>query len=185
MRIPPAAHIDTMYKRECAKPSDINEHLPTLAHYARLCRTVTEFGVRGGVSTTALLYARPERLHLYDTDPACGKVVNALKEAKGHATAVTLFQMDTGDLGFIDPVDMLFIDTLHTFAHLTLELQMARYVTRFLALHDVEVFGEAGEDGTQPGLTAAVRQFMLNNPAWQVVRWDTNNNGLAVLERKP
>lgn len=185
MKIPPAAHIDTLYKKACGKPSDINEHLPTLAHYARRCRTVTEFGVRGGVSTTALVYARPERLHCYDLDPDCGKVVKALAEAKGHGTAISLFEMDTGTLGFIDPVDMLFIDTTHTFAHLTLELQMARYVARFIALHDVQVYGDRGEDGSEPGLTAALTAFMLEHPEWRVARWDEHNNGLAVLEKTP
>lgn len=47
--------IDAKYTHLCDWPSDINEHLPTLRRLARQCDTVAEFGVRGIVSTWALL----------------------------------------------------------------------------------------------------------------------------------
>jgi GT2 family glycosyltransferase/tetratricopeptide (TPR) repeat protein len=46
-----------LYELACREPSDVNEHLPTLYALAKECEHVTELGTRGGVSTTALLYA--------------------------------------------------------------------------------------------------------------------------------
>lgn len=47
--------INARYSSECARQSDINEHLPTLRAYAAQCTSVAEMGVRGIVSTWALL----------------------------------------------------------------------------------------------------------------------------------
>ena len=38
------------------KPSDINEHLETLSNYASRCNSIFETGVRGVVSSWALLH---------------------------------------------------------------------------------------------------------------------------------
>ena len=43
------------YLRACRDPSDINQHLPTLFHYAGCRGHVAEMGVRTGVSTRAFL----------------------------------------------------------------------------------------------------------------------------------
>ncbi len=50
------------YLERCRQPSDINEHLPTIYKYAKLCDSVAEFGVRDVVSTYALAAALPKRL---------------------------------------------------------------------------------------------------------------------------
>ena len=50
-----AATIASSYAALCARPSDINEHLPTLRAYAERVDSVVEMGVRGVVSTWALL----------------------------------------------------------------------------------------------------------------------------------
>src|SRR5439155_17696626 len=57
-----------LYATACAVPSDINEHCPTLYALAKECRHVTEMGTRTGVSTTALLFAQPEKLVCYDRE---------------------------------------------------------------------------------------------------------------------
>ncbi len=44
------------YTSLCNKPSDINEHLPTLFKYAKECNSIFETGVRGVVSSWALLF---------------------------------------------------------------------------------------------------------------------------------
>ena len=49
----------------CLTPSDINEHLPRLYDLAKTCKSVTELGVRDGVSTRAFLFAGV-RLRSYD-----------------------------------------------------------------------------------------------------------------------
>jgi hypothetical protein len=57
-----------LYRQVCDTRSDLQEHCPTLAALARECRHVTEFGTGAGVSTVALLYARPGRLVGYDRE---------------------------------------------------------------------------------------------------------------------
>ena len=49
-----------------AVPSDISEHLPTLANYAKKVNHITELGVRSVVSTWALASGNPKVLRSYD-----------------------------------------------------------------------------------------------------------------------
>jgi hypothetical protein len=49
-------HIKNKYNNLSRFPSDINEHLPTLYKYATECETILETGVRGCVSSWALVY---------------------------------------------------------------------------------------------------------------------------------
>jgi hypothetical protein len=46
--------------------SDINEHLPLLRIYGSLVDHITEFGVRHGNSTVALLASKPQKMISYD-----------------------------------------------------------------------------------------------------------------------
>jgi len=62
-------HLDHAFEERCRRPSDINEHLVTLRDLAANCAHVTEFGVRKGVSTFALLHGQPNRLISYDIQP--------------------------------------------------------------------------------------------------------------------
>ena len=48
--------VEQKYNFLCKKGSDINEHLPTLYKYASKCESVAELGVRGVISTWALVY---------------------------------------------------------------------------------------------------------------------------------
>src|SRR5260370_28215966 len=51
-----------LYETARSKPSDINEHIPTLYALTQECPHITELGTRTGLSTTAFLYAQPEQL---------------------------------------------------------------------------------------------------------------------------
>jgi GT2 family glycosyltransferase len=176
---PRAAALAAAYGRSCTNVSDINEHLPTLARYAALCKRVTEFGVRTAVSTTALLYAQPEVLTSHDIKPSAE--ASALEPSKGK----TDFKFIVSDTlkTTIAPTDMLFIDTLHTYAQLKAELALhAGKVSKYIVLHDTTTFGELSEDGTTPGLWQAVEEFVAEGE-FRVAERYTNNNGLTILER--
>lgn len=103
----------------------------------------------------------------------------------------TCFQPRVGDTLkiTIEPTDLLFIDTLHTARHLKAELErhgdpMVGLVHKYLVFHDTETFGMRSEDGTEPGLRAAIRWFQKNTfPLWGVKYDYSNCNGLVVLER--
>ena len=49
------SNIERKYNKLCHTRSDINEHLPTLFKYASGCESIFETGVRGCVSSWALI----------------------------------------------------------------------------------------------------------------------------------
>ena len=48
-------YCSSKYEEMCNITSDINEHLPTLSKYASDCESAIEFGVRGCISSWAIL----------------------------------------------------------------------------------------------------------------------------------
>ena len=57
-----------------AKGIDIREHLPTLYKYASQCKTITEFGVRDGISSWAFLMGLPNEYTAYDINDFAGEL---------------------------------------------------------------------------------------------------------------
>lgn len=163
-------------------PSDINEHCRTLRELAEQCEHVTEFGMRGGVSTVALLAGsitgKLKRLVSYDTVPT-----HAAKQLRAVAPDVFRFVHASSLTATIEETDLLFIDTLHTEAQLLGELTRHHTrVRRWIAMHDTVLYGENGEDGG-PGLLPALVKFLESNPDWITWKHYPNNNGLTVLAK--
>jgi hypothetical protein len=102
---------------------DMAPHIDDLARYARGKRTIVEFGVRGAVSTWAMLDAMPEDGHLYgvDIDP------NApLPPAVREDPRVHLIVGDAATVNLpVDRADMVMIDASHEFAPTVAELVRA------------------------------------------------------------
>lgn len=175
----PSAPLDLLFDRARLTPSDINEHCDTLRRLAAQCDHVTEFGVRTGVSTTALLAGRPSRLVSYDLNPS--REAESLRSV----AAPTRFEFRQASSLAVDiePTDLLFLDTVHTEAQVAGELaRHADRVRRYLVFHDTEIFGEQGEDGG-PGIMHAVRKFLEARPEWSVIERYDHNHGLLVLSR--
>lgn len=165
-----------------ARPSDINEHLETLRDYARQCSHVTEFGVRGGVSTTALIAAHPQKLRCYDIrrEPTVARRLGELAIAEGIDFAFLEQDVRQAD---IEPTDLLFIDTWHTYDQLRAELRRhASQVRKTILLHDTVTFGASGEGGGR-GLWPAIAEFLQDHAEWRIQEVKVNNNGLTVLTR--
>jgi len=174
---------EAFYRKELAyEKGDIVEHLPTLREYATGRGHVTEMGVRAVCSSWALLLGRPGRMVCYDR--VRHPNVDALE---GVAKRLTSFEFRQADVLAIDiePTELLFIDTFHTYRQLWGELRRhAGRVSGHILLHDTESFGEIGEDKRPPGLRHAVSEFLSANPAWAFEREWTNNNGLMALARR-
>jgi len=180
--------LEVRYSRLCAEPSDINEHLPLLRALAERCKHVTEIGMRGGVSTTALLAAKPETMISWDINPLA--VISQTASdlwclSKDH----TAFQPRVGDSlkVEIEETDLLFIDSFHSGKQLQQELRKhGEKARRFIALHDVELYGEVGEDGSVPGLVPVIRRWRRLEvyPLFRPALWLTNDNGMIVLQRE-
>jgi hypothetical protein len=187
---------EELYSRALAVPSDINEHMPVLREFAEKCEHVTEFGMRWARgSTLAFLAAQPKTFISWDLNPEF--VLDPRVLSLSRLQEDTVFQPRVGNTLeiFIEPTDMLFIDTLHNGRHLLSELERHcnpkdAKVKKYLAFHDTVTFGMVGEDG-KPGLRTAIRQFQkfFAFPLWQIAKDRQgrlcdfeNNNGLVVLE---
>lgn len=175
-----SATLASLFREACLRPSDIHEHLWILNALAALVPHVTEMGSRSGVSTTALLSARPKKLVCYD-----------LYQSQEIAHLMTLapptemvFRQESTLEAVIEPTSLLLIDTLHTFDQLSVELERhAAHVLHFIALHDTTTFGDAGEAPGHVGLWPAVMEYLGEHREWQIAERLQNNNGLTILER--
>lgn len=171
--------LDDLFCDACNRPSDINEHCLLLYSLALSHPHVVEFGVRGGVSTTALLAGQPETLTCVDINECL--TTSPLWDLKGR-TSLTFIQ---GNTRTIEPMlcDLLFIDTLHTAEQLAIELERhSPFVRRTIVLHDTETFGEHGEGGGD-GLLKALLPWLTSSSQWKMGLQLKNNNGLTVLQR--
>lgn len=176
--------IDYEYEKAKSVKSDINEHLEVLHELAKECDTITEVGVRSGVSTRAFLKAR-KKLSCYDIE-ANSEVLKLVEKAKATGIDVTFTQADILNIE-LKETDLLFIDTLHTYKQLKSELKLhSEKAKKYIAFHDTVTFGlknEVNDGSEKQGLIPAIMEFMSENKNWKVKKFYTNNNGLTVLER--
>jgi hypothetical protein len=172
--------LNEQYQFECTRRSDINEHLPTLKKYAEECEHITEMGVRDVVSTWAFLMSKPKKLISYDINTINEKVIlDLIKETD---IQFQFILADTTKIE-IEETDLLFIDTLHTYDQLKVELALhGNKSKKYIIFHDTTLFGSRGERG-DIGLNPAINEFIEKNPYWIKHEVFTNNNGLTILKR--
>jgi hypothetical protein len=172
------------FQRCCLVESDIHAHLLRLAQLARECSHVTEFGVRSGMSTFAFMHGLSGKsratLRSYDL----GDPYNLFASIRPHIEIDWTFAHgSTLDAPMIEPTEMLFVDTLHTYAQVKGELEKhGNQASKYLVFHDTVAFGVSGED-FGPGINLAIQEFMRDNEHWKLFEHYENNNGLTILAR--
>ncbi len=191
------------YEVHCKEPSDINEHLPYLRQLAKECSSAVEIGVNEIVSTWGILQGLSES----ESDcpsytgidlkyPLLNKLFLASHLAESAGVSFQFIQGNDFELD-IEPTDLLFIDSWHTYCHLTYELEkFAPKVGKYIALHDTsEPWGEEDEPcylqnippypshihRTKHGLWPAVVDFLKSHPEWSLKERRLNNHGFTVL----
>jgi hypothetical protein len=186
------------YNEHKNNPSDINEHLETLYNLGKECSHITEMGVRWVSSTWPLVYSNPKKIISYDivTNPNIIEVINLCNEYSVDYS----FQEKDVLLLEIEPTELLFIDTLHTYNQLIKELEIhSNKVSKYIVLHDTEFFGRVDEvvyehasnfvknnPITKQGLMTAVEDFLSTTlgQSWEIYKIYENNNGLTILKNK-
>jgi tetratricopeptide (TPR) repeat protein len=169
-------NFENEYLIACKTPSDINEHLPMLNALAMECKSVTEMGVRHGMSTRAFMLAG-KKLTSYDLELDEGLKPLFAKYPLGEYIQADVLLIE------IEQTDLLFIDTWHHYDQLKEELKLhAPKVNKYIAMHDTHTFGIVGEN-MPVGLLPAMLEFLAANPEWRVKYHTTRNNGLTVLEK--
>lgn len=186
--------IERGYNVRCKKKSDINEHLPTLKKYATGLDTVIEMGVREVVSTYAILNARPNKVISYDIYESSN--IKTVSKDANNSSLNYEFRKESTLTCDIPECDMLFIDTLHVYEQLVVEINRhEKNVKRYMVFHDTETFKHSGELKSAPngcdleiketnkGLWDAIIEFLDTNSQWTIKEVFKNNNGLTILER--
>jgi hypothetical protein len=205
--------LEEYYKLKCNKPSDINEHLPTLKKYADECTSIVECGVRDIVSSYAFASSLKNKEKntyvLIDPYKSCD-INNFLKLCKSEN--VNAFFIESSDLTCpLITTDLLFIDTWHVYGQLKRELNYwHNSVKKYIIMHDTtvdEIYGESIRLRNDPnpklrmdaekqskdygipieeinkGLWPAIEEFLELHNEWKIKERFTNNNGLTILER--
>jgi hypothetical protein len=176
--------LNNIFQRSRGICGDINEHMLRLAQLARQCEHVTEFGVRTGMSTYSFLHGLSDKpraiLRSYDLHD----FFNVYAIRNQLEIDWTFRQGSTLEADVIEPTDLLFIDTLHTYAQVKGELERhGNQARKYIAFHDTVAFGVLGEDnGT--GINLAIQEWMRDNDHWVLFEHYENNNGLTILTRK-
>lgn len=193
------------YQKTCNETSDIFEHVPVLRHLAMQCSSVVEIGLRTMNSSWGILKGLSENgssVRSYVGIDLNYPPESILSHACMLATANDIdFRFIKGnDMQLdIEPCEMLFIDSLHTYCHLTYELEkFSPIVSKYIVMHDTsEPWGEQDEDcyhgdyseypaeidRAKRGLWAAVEDFLTRHPEWLLQERRLNNHGLTTLRR--
>ena len=154
---------------------DSPQRFDTYKSYAEKVRTVTEFGVYTGLSTCAWLSGKPARLRSYDVTSDYLSVLPELQQAAWDQGTDFEFALGNSLEIDIEPVDLLFIDTVHKRDHTRAEIQRHHdKVARYMIFHDTADW---------PGVFQAVIGFVMENRDWHIVEHCQHNSGLTVLER--
>lgn len=185
--------------------SDINEHLPILRKLSSECTSVTEIGIRAMVSTWSILKGLSENnkneknytgIDIASPPSESLNLAKRLSELNG----INFLFIKDNDMNIdIPKTDLLFIDSLHTYVHLTYELEkFSKNVNKYIALHDTsapwgdrndtEYHGNYTEypahiSRMKKGLWPAVIDFLHNHPEWKLKERRLNNHGFTILER--
>lgn len=185
------------YQYYCNTPSDINEHLPTIAKYASECKNVCEFGVRDVVSSWAILEGLTSGSTWVGVDVYRSRNLDEFKkECKSKAVNNYFINDSTLNENLKVQTDFLFIDTLHTYAQLSQELEKhGNSAKKYLGFHDVVSFAYTDEEiynhadnkvkikTEKKGLLPAIFEFLQANTHWKIDYFSMNNNGLLILKR--
>lgn len=166
--------------------TDINEHFETIKKYSSECDIIVEMGVRSIISTWALLAGYPKKLISIDIlDPSHYKSdKQEVYDICGEENISWEFVLSDSLTYELPYIDLLFIDTLHTYNQLKKELDIhSSKVKKYIILHDTVSFGTQSADGTFPGLNQAIDEFVKCND-WVIHETFHYNNGLTILKRK-
>jgi len=140
------------------------------------CDSYTEFGINQGATLAAAMLENPLTVRAYDIKfgwytQAADLFERYAAEYEIHYGATEISTLDC----VIDPVDVLYIDTLHEYEHLTKEL--ARHgdkANRFIIFHDTFA---------QSGLKRAVHQYVKTHKEWSIVTECDVSVGFMTIEK--
>ena len=176
--------LSNIFHRSRGIVGDINEHMVRLAQLAAECDHVTEFGVRTGMSTYSFLHGLSDNPKAVLRSHDLHDFFNVYAIHNQLDIDWTFTQGSTLDIPMIEPTELLFIDTLHSYDQVKGELQKhGNQASKYIVFHDTVAFGAVGEDNGR-GINEAIHAWMEINPHWKVAEHYENCNGLTILSRR-
>ena len=125
------------------KPSDINEHLETLSNYASSCNSIFETGVRGVVSSWALLHGLSKNNSDFKTF-----VMNDIDLINTSSIRKVMDKLNIDgefikgnnlDLDLNKNFELIFIDTLHVYGQLKRELEKYSKLQQNISFYTIQL----------------------------------------------
>ncbi len=177
--------------RVSTTPSDMHYHISKLKEYSSKVDTIIDFGIKDMTSSWGLLAGIPKYMRSYDLyyPQVEGMLDTFYTVAKDNNVNYEFNIQNTIDF-IIEPIDFLFIDSLHTYSHLKQELLIhANKVNTYIGFHDTQLFAHCGQQNSDcnfknsKGLLDAIREFMLKNKDWNIDYHTDNCNGLTILKK--
>ena len=140
------------------------------------CSTYTELGVNQGATLAAAMLENPKVVRAYDISLMPYNKAKRLFEIYAADNSINYKAMEDDTLRcVIEPVDVLYIDTLHRYDHLCKEL--ARHggkVKKYIIFHDTFA---------QKGLKQAVQEYVQKNSEWTIVTDCQENVGFMTIAK--
>jgi hypothetical protein len=160
---------------------DMEPHIAQLAELASHAHTIVEFGIRGGVSTWAMLSGLRKDGELWAVD--IEDVRPRLPLAVTRDPRFHFLLGDSLEVPLHGRCDLVMIDSSHEFAQTVAELLRASKLgPKVIALHD---YLYAPCNGTvQRAVDGFVGPGYLEEPAYRLARVEPSKWGLAILERR-
>lgn len=196
------------FEEQRTKPSDLNQHIPTFYKYALDCTHITEFGVRWVTASWAFLKGltdnvKRKKKKMVGVDKKKHENVKNFEDMCNKYNVEYEFIQGNSAYVKIEPTDLLFIDSWHTYGTMIRELENNhKKVRKYMLFHDVITDGcfsesvryswdieqqskESGhsEEEIFIGILPAIKEFLKKHPEWRVKEFFKNNHGLLVLER--
>lgn len=171
------------YVQFCGIGSDINEHMPVIYDLACKCQTTMEFGVGYGRSTRAFIAALLKTNGSHNSYEikqleGVGELFTRALEHKLNA----MFRLQNILTTEIEEVDMLLVDSHHTYIQVKAELELhGNKVNKYILFHDTVLFGDEGQDMGSLGIRPAIDEWMEQHPEWVIIEERLNNNGMLVI----
>lgn len=169
---------------------DLNQHIPLLSNLAGQCKAVAEFSIRR--DSLVALASCVGSIHSYNNE-GLDQIGQTLAEINIRTTTTgrmrALHRTENGAERSLtttlpEPVDLLFLNTVHTGERVMAELNRhSPQVRRWVAIHSTEIYGAQGDGGS--GLWASLEGWLTINPEWFVYLHTNSQYGLTVLGRLP
>lgn len=176
--------IDEIYEYNRTVPSNIQPEMEILFRYAKKVDHITEFGFGRGKSASAFIAARPRRVVSYDIKDHWDIAKKWTRLAEQIGVEFIYIQQSSIEAN-IEPTDLLFIDSWHTYDFKKKELSLHHDKIRYyIIMHDTKTCARIGEDGSKPGFAQAIDEFLREHPEWKIIEESLSHNGYVVMKRK-